>query len=306
MGSYQKPTATMESMSMGSKGTGATHTVIVAPSQGVLRYVPMAVNASVGDTIKFMWGANNHTVTKGSQLEPCNKTKDAFFTSGSHDKGFIFTQVVNDTKPTFFFCNTPGHCQKGMFGIINPANNFGSPSCAKNVLTAMKKNSSTLASMDTYMNMMDKKSPAAMNWGNNLDMNGVPSWAQESMGENIMFTRNFLAANPEVMDSTGKVDLGKAGDAPFVIPKDLAAAPTSFAAAASSAAVDKNGPIASIVASAIKPAFNAISSAAPGAVTSTSASAVPSSTGKSSGALSVRSSAGLVGAVAALAAFVTL
>lgn len=35
-------------------GTGATHTVVVAPTKGVLRYVPFAVNASVGDTVRFM------------------------------------------------------------------------------------------------------------------------------------------------------------------------------------------------------------------------------------------------------------
>jgi hypothetical protein len=28
------------------------------------------------------------------------------------------TQVVNDTNPAFFYCATPGHCQKGMFGIM--------------------------------------------------------------------------------------------------------------------------------------------------------------------------------------------
>jgi len=50
--------------------------VIVAPTQGVLRYVPFAINASVGDTVMFMWGANNHTVTKGSQLGICNKTSE--------------------------------------------------------------------------------------------------------------------------------------------------------------------------------------------------------------------------------------
>ena len=90
-------------------GTGATHTVIVAPTQGVLRYVPFAVNASVGDTVMFMWGAKNHTVTKSSQLELCNKTSDAPFISGTHDKGFTFDQVVNDTNPTFYYCGTPNH-----------------------------------------------------------------------------------------------------------------------------------------------------------------------------------------------------
>lgn len=121
----------------GSGGTGVTHTVIVAPSQGVLRYVPFAVNASVGDTVMFMWGANNHTVTKSSSLAPCNKTDDTPFASGIQVKDFVceysilfklhlililllqlVTQVVNDTNPTFFHCAVPSHCQKGMFGIM--------------------------------------------------------------------------------------------------------------------------------------------------------------------------------------------
>jgi plastocyanin len=70
-----------------STGSGATHTVIVAPSQGVLRYVPFAVNASVGDTIKFVWGAGPHTVTKSSELTPCNKTSTAPFASGTQMVG---------------------------------------------------------------------------------------------------------------------------------------------------------------------------------------------------------------------------
>ena len=86
-----------------------THTVIVAPTQGVLRYIPFAVNASVGDTVRFVWRANNHTVTKSSELQICNKTSDAPFASGEQNKGFTFDQVVNDTNPTFFYCGTPGH-----------------------------------------------------------------------------------------------------------------------------------------------------------------------------------------------------
>lgn len=85
--SYTPPTSTTESE--GSTGTGATWTVIVAPTQGVLRYIPFALNASVGDTIKFMWGANNHTVTKSSELTPCNKSGDAPFASGTQNKDFI-------------------------------------------------------------------------------------------------------------------------------------------------------------------------------------------------------------------------
>ena len=33
---------------------------------------------------------------------------------------YLVDEVVNDTNPLFFYCNVPGHCAKGMFGIINP------------------------------------------------------------------------------------------------------------------------------------------------------------------------------------------
>jgi plastocyanin len=81
--------------SSGSSGSGMTHTVIVAPTQGVLRYVPFALNASVGDTIKFMWGANNHTVTKSSELTPCNKTSDQPFASGEQNQSFVCKNKPN-------------------------------------------------------------------------------------------------------------------------------------------------------------------------------------------------------------------
>lgn len=86
-GSYQ---ATATSGSYGSSGTGATHTVIVAPTKGLFRMVPFATNASVGDTIEFHWGADEHTVTKSSALTPCNKSTDApVFASGEQNTSFV-------------------------------------------------------------------------------------------------------------------------------------------------------------------------------------------------------------------------
>lgn len=116
MGAYTPPPSQVGNVG----GSGVTHTVIVAPSQGVLRYVPFAVNATVGDTVKFMWNANVHTVTKSDVLSLCNSTSLAPFASGRQNKSFVFTQVVNTTDPVFFHCAVPSHCQKGMFGIINP------------------------------------------------------------------------------------------------------------------------------------------------------------------------------------------
>jgi plastocyanin len=93
---YMPPSSTSPS---GSSGSGVTHTVIVAPSQGVLRYIPFALNASVGDTIMFKWGANNHTVTKSSQLALCNKTSDQPFVSGTQNKDFVCKNKIRRSSP---------------------------------------------------------------------------------------------------------------------------------------------------------------------------------------------------------------
>ncbi len=68
--------------------------LLLLPTQGVLRFIPFALNASVGDTVMFMWGANNHTVTKSSELTPCNKTADAPFSSGEQNLGFVCSSFL--------------------------------------------------------------------------------------------------------------------------------------------------------------------------------------------------------------------
>lgn len=67
-----------ESMAPPSEGNGVVHTVMVAPMEGVLRYWPFAVNASVGDTIRYVWTTPlNHTATLSSALAVCNKSAQA-------------------------------------------------------------------------------------------------------------------------------------------------------------------------------------------------------------------------------------
>jgi len=200
--------------------TGKTHVVWVAPTQGVLRYVPFAVNASVGDTVKFIWGANNHTVTKGSQLTPCNKTSDAPFASGVQLKDFVFEQKVNDTNPVFFYCAVPNHCTKGMFGIINPPNALAGPSSVGSMMQPMANANPDLAKMRTYVDDATKKSDVASKWGTNFDMAAIPDWAHESFMENVLYTRSFLAANADALGSDGEVDAGLGGNPP-VIPQEI-------------------------------------------------------------------------------------
>jgi plastocyanin len=202
-----------------TKTGGKTHVVWVAPTQGVLRYVPFAVNASVGDTVKFIWGANNHTVTKGSELTPCNKTSDSPFASGIQLKDFVFEQVVNDTNPVFFYCAVPNHCTKGMFGIINPPNALGGPSSVGSMMQSMVAANPDLGKMRTYVDDSTKGSVAASNWGTNFDMGSVPDWAQESFVENVLYTRTYLAANADSFKD-GEVDTTLGGNPP-VIPQEI-------------------------------------------------------------------------------------
>lgn len=273
-----KPTATM-----GSSGNGATHTVIVAPSQGVLRYVPAMVNATVGDTIMFKWQANNHTVTKGSSLELCNKTSDAPFASGLQQKDFVFTQVVNDTNPVFFYCAAPGHCQKGMFGVINMGTTSNSGKSAAGMMGSLLAASPALQAMDAMVQSQTAngtKNVAAARWGGNTDMSQVPAWAQPFMAENIQYTRAVMAMNPDVITEDGKVDLSRAAT-PIMWPEDLAAAmkaasPASDAAnnAASAAPASAAAASASSAAPSASPTSNGAGALAPSAFMALAAVAV--------------------------------
>lgn len=229
-----KPTATATE-SAGSAGTGATHTVIVAPTQGVLRYVPFAVNATVGDTIKFMWGANNHTVTKSSALLPCNRTGDALFASGTQNKDFTFTQVVNSTEPTYFFCGTPTHCQKGMFGIINPKTNFAAATSVSGQMQSLAAKNSVIDTYAAYTRKQTQGNNFAANWGGSIDMSVLPDWAHEVVAENVLFTRNVLAANPEIIKDDGSIDLSSMQTTPLAIPQDITAQLATSGASASTA-----------------------------------------------------------------------
>lgn len=86
---YTPPPTTTTTDSSGGGG-GNIISIVVAPHQGILRYLPFATNASVGDTIQYTWGAGPHTVTRSSFLTPCNKTTDEtnFFASGSQNATF--------------------------------------------------------------------------------------------------------------------------------------------------------------------------------------------------------------------------
>jgi len=199
-------TATASMPYSNGMGSGATHTVIVAPTQGVLRYVPFAVNASVGDTVRFMWNAGPHTVTKSSALNLCNATSDSPFKSGMQNKSFVFDQVVNDTNPTFYYCGVTGHCEKGMFGIINPPNgDVASSTSVGSMMPMMAQNNSDFASQWSYTMMNTNNSTQASNWGSTMDVGAMTNdpVAQMALLQNVMFTRLAMASNDKFVTPDG-------------------------------------------------------------------------------------------------------
>jgi urease alpha subunit len=72
--------------------------------------------------------------------------------------------------------------------------------------------------------MMTANNTKAGSWGANIDMATLPTWSHQHVAENVLFTRNFLAANPAVMQSNGFIDLSQAGTTPLMIPQDISAA----------------------------------------------------------------------------------
>jgi len=265
---YMPPSSTSNSSSSGS---GQTHTVIVAPTQGVLRYVPFALNASVGDTVKFIWGANEHTVTKSSELTLCNKTSDQPFASGEQNKTFVFTQVVNDTNPTFYYCGTPTHCEKGMFGIINPPSAYMQSGSASMMLPSLASQYPSTQAAMSYTANLTASQPSAGSWGSNIDMSGMPGWSQQYAADNVLYTQAVMAMNPDMITSGGSIDLSSIGSNPIMLPTDVAAAASnnadnstssygSPAPATSSSASSASSPSASPVSASSKNGAGVLSS----------------------------------------------
>jgi len=135
-------------------------------------------------------------------------------------KDFVFEQVVNDTNPTFFYCAVPNHCTKGMFGIINPPNALGGPTSVGSMMQSMVAANPNLGKMRAFVDDATKNSSVASKWGTNFDIGGIPQWAQESFMENVLYTRQFLAANADALGDDGEVNASLGGNPP-VIPQDI-------------------------------------------------------------------------------------
>ncbi|KFY99244.1 hypothetical protein V498_00898 [Pseudogymnoascus sp. VKM F-4517 (FW-2822)] len=115
--------------------SGATvHKVLVG--QTALKFTPWNLTAAVGDKVEFHFYPTTHSVAQAAFDKPCQPSSDtAFFSGGVTTQASgkrrrqdtaagdmkIFTVTVNDTKPIWYYCAFPNHCQGGMVGVINQA-----------------------------------------------------------------------------------------------------------------------------------------------------------------------------------------
>ncbi|KAJ9658307.1 hypothetical protein H2201_007866 [Coniosporium apollinis] len=125
------PTASdYTAVSTASSAAAQTHTISVG--NGDFKFRPDVVQAQPGDTIEFQFYPQNHSAVRAEYLHPCipyemtGRGKVGFFT-GFHpvdamlDDPPMWSVLVNDTDPIFFYCSGPRACTKyAMVGVINP------------------------------------------------------------------------------------------------------------------------------------------------------------------------------------------
>ncbi|MCJ1247139.1 hypothetical protein MMC30_004350 [Trapelia coarctata] len=132
-------TSTVLMMTMSSKTTVAaamatakvvTHVVKVSTLNNTLSFVPNSLVAAPGSLVQFQFFPMNHSVVQAAFSNPCmpiNSVQPAvkgIFSGFMPTNGVItpiFTILINDTQPIWYYCSQGMHCQEGMVGVINPS-----------------------------------------------------------------------------------------------------------------------------------------------------------------------------------------
>ncbi|KAK8044381.1 hypothetical protein PG993_004405 [Apiospora rasikravindrae] len=90
-----------------------------------LVFKPDTITAEMGDMLEFHFYSKNHSVAQGDFANACQPVKTAGFfsgyvpVSGTSESEDVFTVMVNDTKPIWFYCTQKTHCKGGMVGVVN-------------------------------------------------------------------------------------------------------------------------------------------------------------------------------------------
>jgi plastocyanin len=100
---------------------GQIFDVAVGPKGNKIRFVPDTITISVGDTVRWTWGSDDHSVTSGT---PC--TADDQFCSPDNmnceagilsNTGTVYEHTFTQAGTYSYFCAL--HCFAGMTGVVN-------------------------------------------------------------------------------------------------------------------------------------------------------------------------------------------
>ncbi|KAL8757144.1 MAG: hypothetical protein Q9184_004291 [Pyrenodesmia sp. 2 TL-2023] len=100
-----------------SSGQVPLQVVMVSNKEGTLKFYPNSFDMAVGSMVQFQFypkpikNNNASAVDLFSGFMPVKPT-DAMRP--------VYTIMINDTKPIWFYCSQGKHCQDGMVGVINP------------------------------------------------------------------------------------------------------------------------------------------------------------------------------------------
>jgi plastocyanin len=100
--------------------TSTTVDVMVAPG-GALMFAPDTVNISVGDTVRWTWGASGHSVTSGPPCQAdsqyCSPNDMSCFPGTLSNTGTVYTHTFSRSGSYSYHCLS--HCAFGMTGVVN-------------------------------------------------------------------------------------------------------------------------------------------------------------------------------------------
>ena len=95
--------------------------VTVGPLENEFSFLPDTVNISVGDTVRWTWASDFHSVTSGTSCiedrQFCSPDNMQCEAGILNDKGFVYEFTFTQPGMYQYFCAL--HCFAGMTGVVN-------------------------------------------------------------------------------------------------------------------------------------------------------------------------------------------
>ena len=123
----------------------ATINVTVAPG-GANRFSPTPVTIQVGDTVRWTWQENNHSVTSGTPGNP-----NGIFDLAVRNNGFVFSFVFATAGNFPYYCRVHGSMMTGTVNVAAPTPT-PTPDTNADRDPASDTNSDAHADTDSYTN----------------------------------------------------------------------------------------------------------------------------------------------------------